>query len=84
MAPFSRNAGSASAVMGCIQMAIGTLASVAVSVLSNGTALPMTGIMAFCASLSFCFLMAGSKIIIRYRANIEQVEEEAAEMISTS
>lgn len=84
LAPFSKNAGSASAVMGCIQMAIGTLASVAVSFLSNGTALPMTGIMCFCAFAAFCILMAGSKMIIRYRAGIEEVEEESAEMIGMS
>lgn len=84
IAPFSRNAGSASAVMGCIQMALGTVASVAVSVFSNGTALPMTAVMAICACTSLFILINGNKIIIRHRATTEQVEEECAEMISTS
>ncbi len=84
MAPFSRNAGSASAAMGCIQMAIGTLASAGVSLLSNGTALPMTGLMFSCSFISLCILIRGSRIVLRYRASIELVKEEAAEMISTS
>jgi MFS transporter, DHA1 family, multidrug resistance protein len=83
MAPFSKNAGSASALMGGIQMSIGALTSAIVSVLHNHTALPMTGVMACCALLSFVIVMIGSRII-RYRASIEEVEEQSAEMISTS
>lgn len=80
MAPFSKNAGSASALMGGIQMAIGALASAIVSFLSNHTPLPMTGGMACCAILSFCILMVGGKII-RYKASLEEVEEETVDMI---
>ncbi|HRI20995.1 MAG TPA: multidrug effflux MFS transporter [Panacibacter sp.] len=84
MAPFNRNAGSASALMGAIQLGIAALISALVSVLNNGTALPMTGVMAFCSFTSICILMTGTKIIIQYRASIEQVDEEVADMISTS
>ncbi len=84
IAPFRKNAGSASALMGFIQMAIGTISSAAVSFLSNGTALPMTGVMAVCAFLSLCILLAGRKTIILYNTDAEEVEEETAEMISTS
>ena len=84
LAPFSKNAGSASAVMGCIQMGVGTIVSAGVSMLSNHTALPMTGMMCLCAFLSFSMLNIGSRIIIRYSTSIEAVEEESAEMISTS
>lgn len=63
MAPFSRNAGSASALMGAFQMGLGALSSVAVSVLSNNTALPMTGVMALCAVVSFVILMIGRQLI---------------------
>jgi len=82
LAPFSRNAGSASALLGAFQMGMGTLTSAIVSILSNNTALPMTGVMACCALTSFSILMIGSKIIY-YRATTEEVEEETAEMIST-
>ena len=83
MAPFSKNAGSASAVLGAIQMATGAFTSALVSMLSDHTALPMTGIMAACAVTSFCILLIGSKTI-KYKATIEEVEEESAEMITTS
>jgi DHA1 family bicyclomycin/chloramphenicol resistance-like MFS transporter len=83
LAPFSKNAGSASALMGALQMGTGALTSAMVSFLSNHTALPMTGVMAFCAVTSLSVLTVGSRII-RYRATIEEVEEQSAEMISTS
>ena len=83
MAPFSRNAGTASALMGAIQLAVGALTSGIVSILTDGTALPMAGIMAACALLSFCVLLAGRKVI-RYNATLLEVQEESAEMISTS
>lgn len=83
LAPFSKNAGSASAMLGGIQMSIGALTSAIVSVLHNHTALPMTGVMACCASLSFVIVMIGHRII-RYRASLEEVEEQSADMITTS
>src|SRR6185295_18240406 len=67
LAPFSRNAGSASALLGGIQMSIGAFTSALVSILHNHTALPMTGVMACCALLSFSVVMIGHRII-RYRA----------------
>jgi MFS transporter, DHA1 family, multidrug resistance protein len=63
LSPFSKNAGSASALMGSIQMALGAFASVMVSVLSDHTALPMTGVMALCAVGSLAILIIGRKII---------------------
>jgi DHA1 family bicyclomycin/chloramphenicol resistance-like MFS transporter len=83
MAPFSRNAGTASALMGGIQLAVGAFTSGVVSFLTNATALPMAGVMAACAFLSFCVLLAGRKVI-RYNATLLEVQEETAEMISTS
>jgi DHA1 family bicyclomycin/chloramphenicol resistance-like MFS transporter len=83
LAPFSRNAGSASALLGCIQMAIGAATSALVSFLSNHTAIPMTGVMAACALISFTIVTVGSKMILK-RATIEQAEEETAELIITS
>lgn len=83
MAPFSRNAGTASALMGGIQLAVGALTSGLVSVLTNGTALPMAGVMAACALFSFCVLLIGRKII-QYNTTTISVQEESAEMMSIS
>jgi MFS transporter, DHA1 family, multidrug resistance protein len=83
LAPFSKNAGTASALLGSIQMGIGTLTSAMVSILNNRSALPMTGVMATCAVTSFTILMIGRKII-QYKATVGEVEEQTAEMISTS
>ena len=82
MASFGHNAGSASALMGAIQMSIGAGTSALVSVFQNHTALPMTAVMACCAVAAFTVFSLGRKIIIQ-RASIEKVEEEDVEMIST-
>lgn len=83
LAPFSKTAGSASALLGSIQMGIGAFTSALVSYLNDGTALPMTGVMAGCALLSFTILMIGGRII-RNKATAQAVQEEAAEMMMTS
>jgi len=82
MAPFSKNAGSASALMGAIQLGIGAFTSALVSMLHNETALPMAGIMACCAITSFIVLLLGNKAIDK--ASIIEVQEESAEMMITS
>ena len=82
LASFGHNAGSASALLGAIQMSIGAFTSALVSVLQNHTALPMTGVMACCAITSLIVFSLGRKIIIQ-KASIKQVEEEDVEMIST-
>ncbi|MBS1600480.1 MAG: multidrug effflux MFS transporter [Bacteroidetes bacterium] len=79
LAPFTSNAGSASALLGGIQMSIGAFTSALVSFLSNHTALPMTGVMACCAVTGFTVLTVGTKII-SYRASVEAVEEQTADM----
>lgn len=61
IAPFQENAGSASALLGCIQMAIGTFSTVMVSIFHNNTAVPMGGIMALCAVTALCVLFLGRK-----------------------
>jgi len=81
LAPFSKNAGSASALLGGIQMSIGAFTSALVSILHNHTSLPMTGVMAACALLSFSVVMIGHSII-RYRTSLEEVEEQSADMMS--
>jgi DHA1 family bicyclomycin/chloramphenicol resistance-like MFS transporter len=83
LAPFSRIAGSASALLGSVQMGFGAFSSVVVSYLTNGTALPMTGVMACCALISFSIVVIGGRIITR-KPSIEATQEESAEMAITS
>ncbi|SMB98379.1 drug resistance transporter, Bcr/CflA subfamily [Hymenobacter roseosalivarius DSM 11622] len=74
LAPFSRNAGSASALMGATRMAMGALASMAVSVFSNGTTVPMVSIMAVTSVVALFLLLTGRRHIT------EQVEVSAEQM----
>lgn len=57
MAPFSTQAGTASALMGAMQMGLGALAAAAVGLMNATTALPMTGIMAGCALSALIILL---------------------------
>lgn len=80
LAPFTKEAGSASALMGAMQMCFGALASALVGFISNGTTLPMTGIMSSCALGGLIILVIGRKRI-DYQARIEDVDEQAFEQI---
>ena len=82
LAFFGHNAGSASALLGGIQMGIGAGTSALVSLLQNDTALPMTGVMACCAISALAVFSLGRKIIVT-RASIDVVEEKDIDMIST-
>ncbi|MBL3658657.1 multidrug effflux MFS transporter [Fulvivirga sediminis] len=61
LAPFSKNAGSASALMGAIRMGLGGLVTALVSVLHNGTTLPMVLVMALCAAGGLIILQVGDR-----------------------
>jgi DHA1 family bicyclomycin/chloramphenicol resistance-like MFS transporter len=80
MAPFTKGAGSASALMGALQMACGAFASALVGVFFNRTALPMTGIMAACSVLGLTILLIGRKRV-DYKARNEDVEQQCLELI---
>jgi len=82
LASFGHNAGSASALLGGIQMGIGAGTSALVSFLQNNTALPMIGVMACCTISARSVFSFGRKIIVT-RASTEAVEEEDIDMIST-
>jgi MFS transporter, DHA1 family, multidrug resistance protein len=69
LAPFSEYAGSASALIGFTQMLFGALASGLVSILHDYTALPMTGIMAFCAGASASLILI-QKLIEKRRSMV--------------
>lgn len=59
LAPFDKNAGSASALLGATQMGVGALASVGISVFNNGTAMPMVAIIAVTSILAMGVLVVG-------------------------
>lgn len=80
LAPFQKQAGSASALTGAIQMGLGAMASALVSIFNNRSALPMTTVMATCAVSALMILMVGNRII-KYKARNEDVEEQATEMM---
>ena len=80
MAPFTKEAGSASALMGSIQMALGAGSSALVGILSNGTAMPMTAVMAGCSISAVLILMLGRRAML-YRSKLQDVEEQSYELI---
>jgi len=59
IAPFSKNAGSAAALMGALQMGIGGLISTLGSLFDSSTAVPMTMLMAATAAVALTTLLAG-------------------------
>ena len=63
LAPFSKNAGTAAALMGAIQMAVGTLVSIVVSLFKSRSSIPMAGLMAAAAVLAFLILIVGKRMI---------------------
>ncbi len=58
LAPFSRNAGSAAALLGSMRMGMGGVVSAVISFFHDGTALPMVVGMAACAAAGFIILKA--------------------------
>lgn len=80
MAPFEKGAGSASALMGALQMCAGAIASALVGVFFNGTALPMTTIMALCSTMGFTILIIGRRQI-EHQARNTRVKENQLKLI---
>ena len=63
LAPFSKNAGSASALMGALQLGLGALVSFAVGVFVKDSIIPMVIIMTSTTILAFIILNLGRKKI---------------------
>jgi DHA1 family bicyclomycin/chloramphenicol resistance-like MFS transporter len=61
LAPFSKNAGSASALLGALQMGVGALAAVGIGAFANGTSTPMIAIMAATSLAALGILIAGKR-----------------------
>ena len=67
LTPFAKQAGSASALMGTIQMGLGACSSALVSVFNNGTPVPMTAIMAVCAICALTLMLQSHKLVSKYQ-----------------
>ena len=80
MAPFAKHAGSASALMGAIQMGVGALASAVVGLLNPHSAMPMTGVMAVCVLVAWMMLFFSSRKTT-FNASPGDVEEQTLDMI---
>ena len=65
LAPFGKNAGSASALLGFLQIGTGALASSGVGLFNSGSRLPAICILATTALLALLILIAGKRIIAR-------------------
>ncbi len=77
LAPFSKHAGSAAALLGTWRMGIGAIITALVSALHNNTALPMVGMMAACSWGSLVLLMF-CNAIVRRRAIAKNTGEAPA------
>ncbi|HSZ71739.1 MAG TPA: multidrug effflux MFS transporter [Cytophagaceae bacterium] len=61
LAPFSKNAGSASALLGALQMCMGTVASVGVSVFTTPSVIPMISIIGITSLGALAILVIGKR-----------------------
>ncbi|WP_316839614.1 multidrug effflux MFS transporter [Pedobacter gandavensis] len=75
LAPFSKNAGTASALMGAVQMGLGALASFGVSMFELKSAVPMVAIMTGTTVLALMLLVIGRRNI---KVQIEESKDTSA------
>ena len=59
LTPFTKNIGSASALLGCTQIGTAALASSGVGILSSNEVMPIVGLIAFTAFVAVLILLAG-------------------------
>lgn len=67
--PFTRNAGTASALIGCLQTLAGALSSGLLSSLHNGTIMPMLSIMAGSTCIGLILLFGPASVVTRAPGN---------------
>jgi DHA1 family bicyclomycin/chloramphenicol resistance-like MFS transporter len=80
MAPFTKEAGSASALMGAIQMALGSLASTAIGLLNAQNQTPLAGVMAACAFVGILVLLFGRRKM-NASSKTENIKEQTLDLI---
>ena len=61
LAPFAKNAGTASSLLGALQLGLGALATLGIGLFNSHSAVPMTGIMAASALIALTVLLLGRK-----------------------
>lgn len=74
LAPFHKQAGSASALTGAIQMGLGAFASAMLSVFNDNSAIPMTAVMSGCSLSALVILLIGKRIIRLQSDKKEEVQ----------
>ena len=77
LAPFSRLAGSAAALLGSFRMAIGGIVTASVSFFHNNTAVPMVGVMVSCSVIGLTILTIGNRAVRVHPAADEAKKEQA-------
>jgi DHA1 family bicyclomycin/chloramphenicol resistance-like MFS transporter len=82
LAPFGHSAGTASALMGSVQMGIGALVSSLVGFFQNHSSLPMCIAMLCTSTIALLTYTFGNRKIVRDSSR-EDVMEEEVEMINT-
>jgi DHA1 family bicyclomycin/chloramphenicol resistance-like MFS transporter len=80
MAPFTNHAGSASALMGAVQMGMGALASAMVGMFTPHNAMPLTGVMAFCVVLAWLVLFFSTRKVT-FETTADEVEEQELDLL---
>jgi DHA1 family bicyclomycin/chloramphenicol resistance-like MFS transporter len=80
LAPFSRHAGSAAALMGSFRMGTGAIVTGAVSFFHNNTAMPMVGVMTACVVIGLLILLIGNRAV-QYRNRAEDIDEPMTEVL---
>lgn len=63
LAPFAKNAGTASSLLGALQLGLGALATLGISIFDSHSAIPMAGIMEASALIALIILFIGRKHI---------------------
>ncbi len=80
MSPFTRNAGAASALMGSLHFVVSAISAAIVSAFDNGTALPMSGVMAGTSFFVFLLMYFAIKREVRFSEK-EFIKEEGKAVV---
>jgi DHA1 family bicyclomycin/chloramphenicol resistance-like MFS transporter len=76
LAPFSKNAGTASSLMGAMQLGLGALASYSISIFTSHSTMPIAAIMAGSSLLALLVMLIGRRNIVH------QVEADPTAIIA--
>lgn len=77
LAPFTKHAGSASALLGSFRIAAGAVVSALVSIFHDGSAMPMVAMMSLCSVVALVLLYS-TNAAVQYRARKNTAEEDVS------